>query len=81
MEHDDCFHFTRMLWDGYVYVVMLRCRFVLFPLSLFCLQEEQKEELDKEEWWRVILHNDEIHTFDYVTQSITRVRIRVHYCL
>ncbi|CAM9926441.1 unnamed protein product [Scytosiphon promiscuus] len=34
---------------------------------------ENKEDLDKEQWWRVILHNDEIHTFDYVTQSITKV--------
>lgn len=35
-------------------------------------QEEVKDELAKEEWWRVILHNDEIHTFDYVTESITK---------
>eukprot|EP00752_Nemacystus_decipiens_P012105 g10730.t1 len=34
---------------------------------------DEKEDLDKEQWWRVILHNDEIHTFDYVTQSITKV--------
>lgn len=36
-------------------------------------QTDSKEELAKEQWWRVILHNDEIHTFDYVTQSITKV--------
>lgn len=38
-------------------------------------QVENKEELDKEQWWRVILHNDEIHTFDYVTQSITKASV------
>jgi hypothetical protein len=32
-----------------------------------------KEDLSNESWWRVILHNDEIHTFDYVTMSITKV--------
>ncbi|CAM9916378.1 unnamed protein product [Ectocarpus fasciculatus] len=37
------------------------------------VEVDNKEELDKEQWWRVILHNDEIHTFDYVTQSITKV--------
>eukprot|EP00903_Cladosiphon_okamuranus_P008373 g8051.t1 len=36
-------------------------------------ETELKDDLDKEQWWRVILHNDEIHTFDYVTQSITKV--------
>ncbi|CAM9419117.1 unnamed protein product, partial [Phaeothamnion confervicola] len=34
---------------------------------------QRKEQLDKESWWRVILHNDEIHTFDYVTKSIIKV--------
>ncbi|KAG5188390.1 ribosomal protein L7/L12, C-terminal/adaptor protein ClpS-like protein, partial [Tribonema minus] len=36
-------------------------------------QVQRKEQLDKEKWWRVILHNDDIHTFDYVTLSITKV--------
>ena len=36
-------------------------------------ETERKEQLSDEDWWRVILHNDEIHTFDYVTQTITRV--------
>jgi ATP-dependent Clp protease adaptor protein ClpS len=35
---------------------------------------QRKEQLDKENWWRVILHNDDIHTFDYVVRSITMVR-------
>jgi len=31
----------------------------------------QKE--DKEEEWRVVLHNDEVHTFNYVIQSLCKV--------
>jgi len=34
---------------------------------------EVKEDLDQEGWWRVLLHNDEIHTFEYVTESIVKV--------
>lgn len=48
--------------------------YLILPL-LFRRQTEEKEDLDKEQWWRVILHNDEIHTFDYVTQSITKVSV------
>lgn len=32
-----------------------------------------KEKLDEEGWWRVLLHNDEIHTFEYVTEAIVKV--------
>lgn len=32
--------------------------------------EEQKR---KEEMWRVVLHNDEVHTFNYVVRSLTKV--------
>lgn len=32
--------------------------------------EEQKK---KEEMWRVVLHNDEVHTFTYVVRSLTKV--------
>mmetsp|Transcript_69061 Transcript_69061/g.199955 ORF Transcript_69061/g.199955 Transcript_69061/m.199955 type:complete len:164 (+) Transcript_69061:43-534(+) len=32
--------------------------------------EEQKK---KEELWRVILHNDEVHTFNYVIRSLCKV--------
>jgi len=37
------------------------------------LKRQMKEEFDKEKWWRVLLHNDEVHTFEYVTTSLTRV--------
>merc|ERR1711988_2097125 len=36
-------------------------------------ETEFKEELDKEGWWRVLLHNDEIHTFEYVTEAIVKI--------
>ena len=32
--------------------------------------EEQKK---KEEMWRVLLHNDEVHTFNYVIRSLCKV--------
>jgi ATP-dependent Clp protease adapter protein ClpS len=34
------------------------------------LPEEQKR---KEEMWRVVLHNDEVHTFNYVIRSLCKV--------
>lgn len=34
---------------------------------------QMKEQFDKEKWWRVLLHNDDIHTFEYVTGSLTKV--------
>ncbi len=46
------------------------------PYSLgheILFQVDNKEEL--EDKWRVILHNDEIHTFAYVTQSITKASL------
>ena len=33
----------------------------------------RREQLDKDDWWRVILHDDDIHTFDYVSLSIVKV--------
>jgi len=33
---------------------------------------KKKEKLTNESMWRVLLHNDEIHTFDYVTHSIVK---------
>lgn len=34
---------------------------------------KEKEDLDKESWWRVLLHNDEIHTFEFVIEEIVNV--------
>lgn len=34
-------------------------------------QEDQEEKI--EEQWRVVLHNDEVHTFNYVIQSLCKV--------
>mmetsp|Transcript_21259 Transcript_21259/g.47985 ORF Transcript_21259/g.47985 Transcript_21259/m.47985 type:complete len:184 (-) Transcript_21259:227-778(-) len=36
-------------------------------------ETETKTELDEEGWWRVLLHNDEIHTFEYVVEAIVKV--------
>jgi ATP-dependent Clp protease adapter protein ClpS len=37
------------------------------------LEVERKEQVDKEPIWRVLLHNDDVHTFDYVSMSIVKV--------
>ncbi len=34
-------------------------------------KEDQEEKI--EEQWRVVLHNDEVHTFNYVIQSICKI--------
>jgi len=34
---------------------------------------QEKEDLNEEGWWRVLLHNDEIHTFEYVTEAIVKI--------
>lgn len=36
---------------------------------------EKKESVDKEPIWRVLLHNDDVHTFDYVIDTIVKVLI------
>jgi ATP-dependent Clp protease adapter protein ClpS len=36
-------------------------------------ESKQKENVISDTPWRVLLHNDEIHTFDYVTQSIVKI--------
>lgn len=36
-------------------------------------ETEMEEDEDKEEMWRVILHNDEVHTFNYVISSLIKV--------
>lgn len=33
----------------------------------------RKEKVEEEPNWRVLLHNDNVHTFDYVTYAITKV--------
>jgi len=37
------------------------------------VEEATKEALDDDTWWRVLLHNDEIHTFEYVVESVVKV--------
>ena len=37
------------------------------------VETQLKQEIDEESWWRVLLHNDEIHTFEYVTEAIVKV--------
>eukprot|EP00931_Biecheleriopsis_adriatica_P087559 TRINITY_DN62001_c0_g1_i1.p1 TRINITY_DN62001_c0_g1~~TRINITY_DN62001_c0_g1_i1.p1 ORF type:complete len:233 (+),score=52.15 TRINITY_DN62001_c0_g1_i1:45-701(+) len=37
------------------------------------LKTQMKAEFEKEKWWRVLLHNDDIHTFEYVTGCLTKV--------
>ncbi|GMI09295.1 hypothetical protein TrLO_g2054 [Triparma laevis f. longispina] len=37
------------------------------------VQAKAKEKISDENQWRVLLHNDEIHTFDYVTHSIVKI--------
>ena len=32
-----------------------------------------KEDLDIEEPWRLLLHNDDVHTFEYVTYMIQKI--------
>merc|ERR1712094_97694 len=36
-----------------------------------------KEDLNIEEPWRLLLHNDDVHTFEYVTYMIQKIPPRV----
>jgi len=36
-------------------------------------KNENREDVDKEASWRVLLHNDDVHTFDYVSMAIVKV--------
>lgn len=36
-------------------------------------ETQVEEKKNKEEMWRVVLHNDEVHTFNYVVRSLTKV--------
>jgi ATP-dependent Clp protease adapter protein ClpS len=37
------------------------------------IETKAAEDKKKEEMWRVVLHNDEVHTFNYVVRSLTKV--------
>lgn len=37
------------------------------------IETESEDEEIKEEMWRVVLHNDEVHTFNYVIRSLSKV--------
>jgi len=36
------------------------------------VKTKPKEALDKEGYWRLLLHNDDVHTFEYVTYMIQK---------
>lgn len=36
-------------------------------------ETELKEDIEDEGWWRVLLHNDEVHTFEYVVEAVVKV--------
>lgn len=36
-------------------------------------ESQAEEQKNKEEMWRVVLHNDEVHTFNYVIRSLCKV--------
>ena len=36
-------------------------------------ETKAEEDKKKEEMWRVVLHNDEVHTFNYVIRSLAKV--------
>ena len=35
-------------------------------------KQDRKEAVDHDKSWRVLLHNDDVHTFDYVTMAVRR---------
>lgn len=37
------------------------------------VESQVEEQKKKEEMWRVVLHNDEVHTFNYVIRSLCKV--------
>jgi len=42
-------------------------------ITLDRVESESEEEKKKEEMWRVVLHNDEVHTFNYVIRSLSKI--------
>merc|ERR1719160_1420591 len=36
-------------------------------------KQDRKEDVSMDKSWRVLLHNDDVHTFDYVNMAIVKV--------
>jgi len=36
-------------------------------------KNERREDVSMDKSWRVLLHNDDVHTFDYVSMAIVKV--------
>lgn len=45
----------------------------LTTITIDKTEVESKEDKKKEEMWRVVLHNDEVHTFNYVIRSLGKI--------
>ena len=45
----------------------------LTTIVLDKVEEKQDQDEEIEEQWRVVLHNDEVHTFNYVIQSLCKI--------
>jgi len=45
----------------------------LTTITIDKVKAEEKEDIKDESEWRVLLHNDEVHTFEYVVESLVKV--------
>ena len=45
----------------------------LTTITIDKVKTEEKEDIKDESEWRVLLHNDEVHTFEYVVESLVKV--------
>lgn len=45
----------------------------LTTITIDKVKLEEKEDIKDETEWRVLLHNDEVHTFEYVVESLVKV--------
>ena len=45
----------------------------LSTITIDKVKTEEKEDIKDESEWRVLLHNDEVHTFEYVVGSLVKV--------
>ncbi|CAB9517340.1 ATP-dependent Clp protease adaptor protein [Seminavis robusta] len=45
----------------------------LTTITIDKTETQAEEQKKKEEMWRVVLHNDEVHTFNYVIRSLCKV--------